>query len=560
MAVMINAINNSVGNDFTVKSVTNDGASEVIQFNKSRAGGVITSGDSLGGIFFAGYDGSNNIVAARITSTSSGTIAAGRVAGNLVFSTHPDSVSAALTRLTINPTGAITIATPDSGTALTISGGGLNVTGTTVLNTPLGISSGGTNASSMTNTYGVNYFDGTSIVTTAVGTATHVLTSNGPGVAPTFQAVAAGGATTFNTDSGAATVAAGAISILGTANEVTTSGAGSTVTISLPNIYIDADDVYMGVGAGSGNPGFNVFIGPSVGNSCAAGQGNVAMGYQAYDVGNANNNTCIGNSAGGALTSGIHSVFVGQGAGQTTTTGARNIAIGSLITGTDYPGKGWGTGDSDNICIANQGVSGDSGVIRIGTSGTHTKFFASPIYNTAVGATTNAVIVDSSGQLGGVASLTVPNGGTGAASFTAYSVICAGTTSTGAFQNVSGLGTAGQVLTSQGAGALPAWGNASVLFAYTSVNNAASPYTVLSTDYYLSVDASGGVVTIRLPNAPTNYTTYIIKDRGGNAATNNITVTTVGGAVTIDGGTSFVMNTAYESITVLFNGTSYEVF
>lgn len=49
------------------------------------------------------------------------------------------------------------------------------------------------------------------------------------------------------------------------------------------------------------------------------------------------------------------------------------------------------------------------------------------------------------------------NGGTGAGSFTAYGVLLAGTTSTGAFQNVSGLGTSGQVLTSNGTGAAPTW-------------------------------------------------------------------------------------------------------
>jgi hypothetical protein len=51
----------------------------------------------------------------------------------------------------------------------------------------------------------------------------------------------------------------------------------------------------------------------------------------------------------------------------------------------------------------------------------------------------------------------VADGGTGGGSFTAYAVICAGTTSTGPFQNVSGVGTAGQVLTSNGAAALPTW-------------------------------------------------------------------------------------------------------
>ena len=54
----------------------------------------------------------------------------------------------------------------------------------------------------------------------------------------------------------------------------------------------------------------------------------------------------------------------------------------------------------------------------------------------------------------------VAGGGTGNTTFTAYSVICAGTTATGSFQNVSGLGTSGQVLTSNGAGALPTWQDA----------------------------------------------------------------------------------------------------
>ena len=51
----------------------------------------------------------------------------------------------------------------------------------------------------------------------------------------------------------------------------------------------------------------------------------------------------------------------------------------------------------------------------------------------------------------------VPYGGTGDTSFTAYSVICGGITPTGNLQNVSGVGTLGQVFTSNGAGALPTW-------------------------------------------------------------------------------------------------------
>jgi hypothetical protein len=57
--------------------------------------------------------------------------------------------------------------------------------------------------------------------------------------------------------------------------------------------------------------------------------------------------------------------------------------------------------------------------------------------------------------------LTVANGGTGAASATAYAVQCGGTTSTGAHQSIASVGTSGQVLTSNGAGALPTFQTAS---------------------------------------------------------------------------------------------------
>jgi len=53
--------------------------------------------------------------------------------------------------------------------------------------------------------------------------------------------------------------------------------------------------------------------------------------------------------------------------------------------------------------------------------------------------------------------LTVDKGGTGIATTTPYSIIAAGTTATGSFQSLASLGSAGQILTSNGAGALPTW-------------------------------------------------------------------------------------------------------
>jgi len=55
-----------------------------------------------------------------------------------------------------------------------------------------------------------------------------------------------------------------------------------------------------------------------------------------------------------------------------------------------------------------------------------------------------------------LATVTVDKGGTGLSSATAYAVLCGGTTGTGALQS-PGTGTAGQILTSGGASALPTW-------------------------------------------------------------------------------------------------------
>lgn len=93
---------------------------------------------------------------------------------------------------------------------------------------------------------------------------------------------------------------------------------------------------------------------------------------------------------------------------------------------------------------------------------------------------------------------------------------------------------------------------------YTNVTT--TPYVVLVTDDYISVDTSALAITIRLPNAATLGKTFAIKDRTGSAATRNITVTTVGGVVLIEGATTFVMNTNSESIQVIGNGTAYEIY
>lgn len=96
--------------------------------------------------------------------------------------------------------------------------------------------------------------------------------------------------------------------------------------------------------------------------------------------------------------------------------------------------------------------------------------------------------------------------------------------------------------------------------AYTNVDFAHSPYAVTMTDYYISVDSSGGAVTLEFPNTPPARKTWIVKDRTGNASGNNISITTIGGSVAIDGQTTYLIGSNYGAVQLLFNGTSYEVF
>ena len=69
----------------------------------------------------------------------------------------------------------------------------------------------------------------------------------------------------------------------------------------------------------------------------------------------------------------------------------------------------------------------------------------------------------------------VAKGGSGVASHTAYAVLCGGTTTTGAVQSIAGVGTSGQVLTSNGAASLPTFQAASGGFGeWTDIANSAA--------------------------------------------------------------------------------------
>jgi hypothetical protein len=144
------------------------------------------------------------------------------------------------------------------------------------------------------------------------------------------------------------------------------------------------------------------------------------------------------------------------GSGDTSFTAFALIAGGTTSTGNLQNVVGTGT---LNQVLVSQGA----GALPIWSSvpglipAALTEVNDTNVTMTLGGTPATALLQAVSMTLGWTGQLAVPRGGTGNSTFTAYSVICAGTTATGAFQNVVGTGTLNQVLVSQGAGALPIW-------------------------------------------------------------------------------------------------------
>ncbi len=231
---------------------------------------------------------------------------------------------------------------------------------------------------------------------------------------------------------------------------------------------------------------------------------------------------------------------------------------------------------SSGTNIVGQITTGNDGVLVTGGTGIPT--ISSTLPN-AVQLNITSVGALSAGSLAaGFTPVTVPIGGTGATSFTANGMLYGnGTSAVG----VTSAMTDGQIVIGSSVGvpaaaALIAGANITItngnntiqisalsgsdVVSYVSITNASTPYTALVTDYYISCDVTAGVITVRLPNAPTTGRTFVIKDKVGLSANSNITITTVGGVVAIDGAPTFVMNTAYQATNLVFNGSTYEIW
>jgi len=122
-------------------------------------------------------------------------------------------------------------------------------------------------------------------------------------------------------------------------------------------------------------------------------------------------------------------------------------------------------------------------------------------------------ITNSLNLIGGLP-VTVAEGGTGNSTVTAYMPIVGGTTTTGNLQSVATGSTTGQVLTYQGASALPTW---STITGSSWVDQTSTTVTMVVNTNYVADNAS--LVTLTLPATAALGSTFIVIGKGAGGWT-----------------------------------------
>lgn len=370
----------------------------------------------------------------------------------------------------------------------------------------------------------------------------------------------------------------GVTSVNGTAGRITSTG-GSTPVIDIDATYAGQTSITTLGTIATGTWRGSVLEAQYGGTGVNNGANTITLSGNIVTGGNIVTNGSV-TLSGDLTTSGAFpSVFTMTGATNVTfpTSGllATSTTLGTVTTGVwnatiispIYGGTGINNG-ANTITLG--GAINTGGALTTAGSVTYAGAFSGTFTltgNTAVTFPTSGLLATST-TLGTVTTgvwnatpITVPFGGTGNTAFTAYSVICAGTTSTGTFQNVVGVGTSGQVLTSNGAGLLPTWQTTSA-GTVSSVTGTAGRISVVNptTTPVIDIDAAyvgqASINTLGTIGTGVWGATVIAGEFGGTGVANTGKTITLGGNLTTSGAfnSTFTM-TGATNVTFPTSGT-----
>lgn len=281
--------------------------------------------------------------------------------------------------------------------------------------------------------------------------------------------------------------------------------------------------------------------------------------------------TGTGASGGGSLTDGDYGDVTVSGSGAAIAIDAnvvtyakmQDVSAASKLIGR---GAAAGAGDPQEITVGSGLTMTGTTLSASGGTGTVTSVALTvPSHLSVAGSpvtTSGTLAISYSGT-----ALPVANGGTGDTSLTAYAPVFGGTTSTGALQSGT-VGTAGQVLTSNGAGALPTFqaaagggsgdsivgttgatgGNATATGGTSTTSGNAGGKVIVLGGTPGATGVGGEVQVTGGPGGTTSGTSGAVTVTGGTS-TNG-----AGGAVNVSGGLGGSASTTYAGGAVLLTG------